>query len=193
MAKIDLNQIAGKVQDEIRLLSSTLKEKGSERFSRTLSIALVVPIVCYFMVYARARKRLNAVAGELAMARATATYLDTYKDLKSRLDYSYAMLPLPKDRANFLSDAVKEALRAEGIVATDFQPPSDVEVPGGVVQNLNIRMRVKFPELMAFLTRMESSKPVIYINNLDISKLSEPIGLNDVSCGLSTIIPLERF
>lgn len=193
MVKIDLNHVAGKIQDEIRTISSTIKDKGRERFSRALLVALAVPCAIYFGVYARARKQLAGVAGQLQVARDTAKHLDTYKDLKNRLDYSYALLPQPKDRANFLSETVKEALRSEGIVATDFQPPSDIDVPGGVIQNLNIKMRVKFPELMALLVRLEANKPLIYVNTLDIAKLNEPIGLNEVSCGLSTVILTERF
>jgi len=193
MAKIDFSLLVDKIQDEIKLISATLKDKGSNRFSRTLITALAVPFGCYVLVYMPAQKRLSLVDGELRVARDAAKHADTYKDLKDRLNIAYAQLPLPKDRANFLSDTVREALRAEGIVATSVQPPNDVEVAGGVVQSLSITMRVRFPELMAFLARMESSKPLIHINSVDVAKKTEQIGVNDVTCGLSTIILLERL
>jgi hypothetical protein len=193
MAEIDFNRLVTKLQDEIKLISSTLKEKGSERFGRTLIAALGAPFACYFLVYAPAQKKLSLIDGELRVARETAKHADTYKDLKERLNLTYSQLPLPKDRANFLSETVKEALRAEGIVSTDFQPPNDTDVPGGVVQSLSITMRVKFPELMAFLARMEASKPLIHVNSLDVTKRTDQIGTNDVICGLSTIILTERF
>ncbi len=193
MAKIDFDHLISKIQYEIKLISATLKDKGSSRFNRTLITALAVPFGCYLLVYAPAQKRLSLVDGELRVARDTVRHAETYKELKDRLNIVYAQLPLPKDRANFLSDAVREALRAEGIVPTSVQPTNDADMPGGVVQSLSITMLVKFPELMAFLARMESSKPLIHINSMSIMKKTEPIGFNDVTCSLSTIILPERF
>jgi type II secretory pathway component PulM len=193
MTTIDLSRAVDKIQDEIKLITATLKDKGANRFGRTLFIALAVPYGAYYLLYTPAQKRLSQVDGELQVARSTAKHADNYKDLKSQLDTTYAQLPLTKDRANFLSDAVKEALRAEGIVPTSFNPPVEAELQGGTVQNLGIMMRVKFPELMAFLSRMETSKPMIHVNAVDIAKRSSPIGVNEVNCGLSTIIMAQRF
>jgi len=193
MAKIDFNRLVSKIQDEIRLVSATLKDKGSNRFGRALLVALGAPAVCYFLVYTPAQRKLDLIDGELKVARDAAKHADTYKDLKDKVNNTYSLLPLPKDRANFLSDAVKEALRAEVIVPTDFQPPNDTDVPGGVVQSLSITMRVKFPELMAFLARMETHKPLIHVNSLELKKNTGQLGYNDVVCGVSTIILPGRF
>jgi hypothetical protein len=192
MANINLSAVVEKIQEEVKLISATMKDRGSNRFGRTFLIALALPAGSYFLVYSQSQKRLSAISGELQVARNTATHADTYKDLKDRLSTTYAQLPLPKDRANLLSDVVKEALRGEGIVPLNFNTPTETEMPGGIVQNLGITMRVKFPELMAFLSRVEGHKPAIHISSIDLTKKDTPIGTNEVSCTLSTIILLER-
>ncbi len=193
MAKINFSDAVQKTQDEIKLIMGTLKDKGTNRFGRTLAIALALPAASYFLVYTQAQKRLDQVDGELEVSRNSAKHADTYKELKDRLNMVYMQLPLPKDRADMLSEAVKEALRAEGIVSTSFNPPADTDMAGGVVQSLGINIRVKFPEMMAFLARLEAHKPAIHVSSLDLSKQSTPIGANNVSCTLSTIILTERY
>jgi hypothetical protein len=193
MTKIDFNRIIYKIQDEIRLVSATLKDKGGNRFGRALLVALAVPCGCYFLVYKPAHGRVLLVNGQLLVARNAAKHAEAYKDLQYRLDLAYSQLPSPSDRTNFLSDAVKEALRADGIVPISFQPPNDIEGPGGVVQSLSITMRVKFPDLMAFLARMETHKPLIHVNSLELKKNTGQLGYNDVVCGVSTIILPGRF
>jgi Tfp pilus assembly protein PilO len=192
MANINLTAVVDKIQDEVKLITATLKDKGSNRFGRTFLIALALPAGAYFLVYGQAQKRMDAIAGELQVARNTAKHADTYKDLKDRLLTTYPQLPLPKDRADLLSDVVKEALRGESIVSLSFRPPTETEMPGGIVQNLSINIRVKFPELMAFLARVESHKPAIHVSNIELAKKDAPMGTNEVNCTLSTIILMER-
>jgi Tfp pilus assembly protein PilO len=193
MANIDINHYVVLVQDEIKLVFSTLKDKGSERFGRALIIGLGLPVAVYMLVYGPADRKLSHLDNDLNAARNTAKYADSYKDLKDRLVYAYLQLPLPKDRKNFLTDSVKAALHSQKIVATEFRPPTDEESNGIVVQNLSITMNVKFSDLMAFLTQIDATKPMIHVSAVEIMKRAEPIGRNDVTVGLSTIILTERY
>ncbi|MBI5240844.1 MAG: hypothetical protein HY926_10260 [Elusimicrobia bacterium] len=192
MVKVNLSAVIQKIQDELKLVMGTLKDKGTSRFGRMLVVAIAMPAVSYFMVYTKAEQRLAEVGGELQVSRNAAKHADTYKELKQRLDETYALLPRPQDRADLLFETVKEALRSEGIVSTSFNPPNETEMTGGVVQNLGINIRVKFPELLAFLARLEANKPAIHISVLDLTKKQAPIGSNEANCTLSTIILTER-
>jgi len=193
MQKPDFNRIVEKIQNEIKLVSSTLKDKGTNRFGRAILVALCVPLAAYQLVYAPSKKKLYNLDGEIKTAQTRAQNVDTYSELKTRLNMAYAQLPLPKDRANWLGDTVKEALRSQGIVASGFAPPTEEETNGVVVQDLNITMDVKFSDLMGFLARVEATKPMLLVTHLEMTKKVEQIGRNEVTCGLRTIILTERF
>jgi len=194
MAKIDISRYVEMIQAEINIVSATFREKGANRFGRALALGLSLPCAAYLLAYAPANRKLSSLDSVLAMARTTAERADTYKELKDRLSAVYTQLPPPKDRGNWLSDTVKEALRSEGIVPTQFKPPQEEESSGVVVQNLSIVMSVKFAEMMSFLARLEATKPLVQVTSLDLSKKEEPqLGRNDVNCSVSTIILTERY
>ncbi len=195
MKKIDLNVYVDWIQDEIKLVAAILAEKGPRRFHRALALLCVLPLAVYLFVYAPAQKKLSTLAADLQTARTAAENAKTYKELKDLLAAPYAQLPLPKDRTDWLSDTVKEALRAEDIVPSRFMPPSEEEANNAVIQTIHITMSVKFSEMISFLARLEALQPAVYITSLEVAKQSSPaqIGRNEVSCSISTIIFMERY
>ena len=193
MERIDFNRVVETIQDEIRSVFGTLKDKGANRFGRALALSLALPFAAYLLIYTPAMRKLAHLDDELSRARLMARQADDYNQVKNRLLVAYSKLPLPKDRANWLSDTVKEALRSENIVASQLPAPSEEDVHGIVTQNLSIGMNLKFSELMALLTRLEASKPLIHISRVELTKNSTPLGNNTVNCVFSTVIFTERY
>ena len=195
MKDIHINVYFQAIQDEIMLVASTVTAKGVNRFYRALVLAMVLPFAAYILLYAPARRKLSTLDADLQTARDTAKNAATYKEFKDRLAAAYVQLPLPNDRTEWLSDTVKEALHAEGIVPIRFMPPSEDESNNAVIQTINLTMVVKFSEMMLFLARLEAIRPAVYVTSLNITKKSSAseIGQNDVSCGISTIILTERY
>lgn len=194
---MDINSYVVMIQDEIQLIASMLRDKGRERFGRTLILGVGLPAAAYFLFYGPAKKKFSDLDNRLQTAQTMAANADTYKSLKDNIERAYARLPLPKDRTNWLADTVKEALRAEEIVPSQFNPPVEKETNGIVEQSLTISMSTKFPELMGFLARLETIKPSVYVTSLEVAKKDpkegEIIARNEVSCTISTIIFTERY
>ena len=192
MEKIDIGLYVELGQAEIKLVAATFRDRGANRFARALLLAVLVPGAVYYLLYSPARRKLANLGHELAVARIAATHSDTYKQLQERLSSAYAKLPLPKDRGAWISDTVKDALRAQEIVVSQFTPPTEEESGGNTIQTLSIKMTVQFAELMAFLARLEANKPVLRVTSLELGKKEQP-GSNDVGCGISTLILEEHY
>jgi hypothetical protein len=182
------------VVSEITLSLATIKEKGANRFARTLIVALAAPLAVHILLCSPAKRKLANLDGELKAAATMASNADTYKELKDRLSLVYSLLPLPAQRSDFLPDAIKEALRSENIIATQFNPPVESETEGILVQNISINIRARFPEMLAFIDRLENSRPLIHVSSLDIQKKGGTLpGENEVTCTIGTVIFTERF
>ncbi|MFA6004135.1 MAG: type 4a pilus biogenesis protein PilO [Elusimicrobiota bacterium] len=193
MIQIDIGLWMGMVQDEIRLVSTTFREKGLKRFGRVLLVGAALIFASRFLVYSPASRKLSNLSQELAIAKTTADHSDRYKDIKNQLEFAYSQMPATQDRATWLSDAVKDALRAEGIVASQFMPPSEEEQNGVLSQSINVTVYAKFSEFMGFLHRLEKLKPLPVVTQIDLTKKSTPMGRNEISCTISTLILTERY
>lgn len=193
MDKRTFESLIAAIQGDIQTAVATLKDKGLRHFSRAALVAMALPLAAHVLVYAPAKRRLSQFDNEFRLARNTAEHADAYKGLKDRLLAVYALLPPAQVRSSYLADSIKEALRAESIVASQFNPPVEEAVDGAVIQSIVITMSARFPEAMAFVSRMERSKPLIYVHSLEITKKADMPGFNDVTCGLSTVFPTERF
>lgn len=190
---IDLKPYVALLQAEADLVSSTLREKGGKRFGKAFAIAGVMVLLAYVGLYAPPRKKSARLQSEIDAARALSEFGTQYKELRDQLATSYDQLPLMKDREMFLSNAVIDSLKAEGLTPETFQPVREQEQAGLVFQASNIAMPVKFGEFYSWLARLEGAKPLMHLQQVSLDKKSDVIGVNTVQAEITTVIPKRRF
>ncbi len=191
--QFDLNRLVNALQEEARLISFTLKDKGTARFTKAVGISAAVVAAAHFFVYTPPLKKLAKLDKKLAEAQATAQYADAYKELRERLKAIYSRLPDEKDRGQWLHSTVVETLRAEGLIADSIQPPSESEQSGLVFQTLSVQLTARFPDLVRWLARIEGTKPMIHVASLSVAKKSGHPDQTDAAVVLSTVIPKVRY
>jgi hypothetical protein len=187
--EIDLNAILEKVQGEISFVNSTLKDKGSNRFSRPLAIGGFLVFGAYWFVYTPPAKKLEGLTRRIDTAKATAQFADAYKDVKARLHGVYPLLPRPNQPS--LTASVVETLRLENIIPDSLMPPAELEVSGLLVQSVTVSMTVNFAELTAWILRVEAHRPAFHLSSLNLRKKNRE--KYEVQVVVSTILPKVRY
>ncbi len=185
--------VLGAVQEEILIVSTTLKEKGAERFGRPLLFGAVAVLVSYMFVYKPSTKRAVELDQRIASAKAIAKYADQFSDLRDSLNGVYRKLPLAKDRQTYLLETTRDTLLADGLMTDSLQPPGEYDVAGLVYQRMPVQMsRLKFDLLVRWLQHIERDKPFVRVTELRVAKAAEP-GETRVTCDVSTVIPMKRL
>ncbi len=139
-ANIDLKPYVAALQGEFDMLVSTMREKGAKRFGKALAISSVLVFASYAGLYAPPRKKSARLQSEIDAARKLSEFGTQYKDLRDQLAASYAQLPTLADKEMFLSNAVIDSLKAEGLTPENFQPVREQEQTGLVFQSCSIAM-----------------------------------------------------
>jgi type II secretory pathway component PulM len=83
-------------------------------------------------------------------------------------------------------------MKAENIMSDSIVPPSEEEANGLVVQRLSVSIQLKFADLISWLNRIESNKPLLRVTSIELAKRDDPLGANTVTVQLSTIIPTKK-
>lgn len=190
---IDLNPYVDLAKAELEMALATIREKGGKRFGKAFGIAGIMVFLAYAGVYAPPKKKSARLQSEIDAARTLSQYGTQYKDLRDRLAASYAQLPQVKDKDMFLSNAVIDSLKAEGLTPETFQPVREQELSGLVFQASNITMPVKFSEFYSWVARLESAKPLMHLQTADLTKKPDMVGVNAVQAEIATVIPKKRF
>lgn len=190
---IDLKPYVAAAQAEIDMLVSTFREKGGKRFGKAFGISAIMVFAAYAGLYAPPRKKIARLQSEIDAARKLSEFGVRYKGLRDQLSANYGQLPLMKDKEMFLSNAVIDSLKAEGLTPETFQPVREQEQAGLLFQASNIAMPVRFSEFYSWIQRLEGAKPLMHLQSVDLTKKTENIGLNTVQAEITTVIPKKRF
>jgi len=175
-------------QSEAHLVANTLREKGTKRFERPLILAVAVVFGAYYLLYLPPQRKTAGLQSRIDEAKSLSQYTGAYKDIRTQLDSIYAQLPKPSEANGFLTQAVIESMRAEGLTSDSIHPPDVSNDSGLIVQKLTISAEVKFTDLISWLARLEASRPFIHVFSLQVDK-SRRVGYCTISVGLSTLIP----
>lgn len=189
--KIDLaavGKIFQAVQAELTMISTVLRDKGFKRFERPLLIGGGLAFASYYLLYLPPTRKMDGLERRLQNARSMAEVADSYKDIRKRLQEVYATLPKTKDKDHFLVEAVVESLKAEGLTSDSIKPPDEVPDSNLIFQRLTISAEVRFPDLVAWLARVEASRPLLHVYSLEITK-SRRLGYCMAQVGIGTIVP----
>jgi type II secretory pathway component PulM len=190
---IDLKPYADAAKAELEMVMATVKEKGSKRFGKAFGIAGIMVFLAYAGVYAPPKKKAARLQSEIDAARKLSEFGARYKDLRDQLAAIYVQLPDTKDREMFLSNAVIDSLKAEGLAPETFAPVREQEAAGLVFQTSNIAMPVRFGEFYSWLVRLETAKPLMHLQNVELSKKTDLLGINTATAEIGTVIPKRRF
>jgi hypothetical protein len=181
------------IQNEITMISATIKEKTLNRFVRPILISVVMVFASHHFVYNAPVSKMKGLQKKIDAAKATSEYADQYKQLKDALTISYAKLPTDKDQDHWLSDTLIANLKAEGLISDSIQPPESQLNSGFNVQRVSIAMTIKFSETYALLRRLERVNPVLHIMGMDLSKIQNRLEMNNVTLNIATMVPTKKL
>lgn len=185
-----IGELIRKVQMEITSMISTFKDKGANRFSRPLLLAVFAIYASNAALYKPATKKLQGLQKRLDAVRETIQYAEQYSGLRDRLKEARARLPDPAGRGSWLTNAVVEAMKEEGVIADSIEPPQESPVNAFYHQKATVTLRARFAQLAAVLYRLETTKPMIHVHSVNIIKGGEEeLGSNKADIGVSTLVP----
>lgn len=193
MNQADLKVYGDLAKAELDLVIQTVRDKGGKRFGKAFGLAGVMVFVAYAGIYAPPKKKLSMLDRDIANAKAMFDSGGQYKELRDGLTASYSRLPALKDRAQWLGNATMDSLRAEGITPESIKPMSETEAKGLVMQSQSVSMSAKFSEFYAWLLRLESARPLMHLQAVELSKKEDRMGFNGVSCEITTVVPTRRL
>jgi len=194
MAKdIDLSVYLAVVKAEAYLLLNTINDKGAKRFGKAFGLAALMIAGAYFGVYLPPQKKISRLQKEIDAARAMSEAGTAYQELRTQLMGSYGTLPHLKDQQQWLSNAMIDSLRADGLTPETFRPVTEIEASGLIFQTSYVQLSLKFSDVYAWLVRLEGATPLMHVSNIDIQKKSDMIGWNSVAASVMTAIPRKRF
>lgn len=189
--QIDLKPYVETVIREATIVTSTLKEKGIQRFGRTFVLALFMVFAAYAGVYNPPQKKSDRLANEIKRAKMMSDYSNQFKDLRDRLGVAYTSLPATDERPQWLPNSVRDSLNAGGLIPEDFRPMREEEVSGLVFQTASVSVNLRFSEFYDWLLRLESAKPMMQLTSVDFIK--KGMGYNYATSDVSTVVPVKRY
>jgi type II secretory pathway component PulM len=192
-ANADLQKYVNAAKAEIDLVTATIRDKGAKRFGKAFGIAGAFVFLAYWFVYKPPQSKISRLAKEIEAASAMSASASQYKELRDQLAGSYGTLPLLKDQAQWLSNAMIDSLRADNLTPESFRPVTENESSGLIFQTSSVQMTLRFNDLYAWLLRLESARPLMHIGVLEVSKKTDLLGYNSVNCSVMTAIPKKRF
>lgn len=193
MNAIDLKPYAEAVLQEFNVVQGTLREKGAKRFGRAFVAAGFLMVGAYFLVYMPPQKKSARLQAEIDRAKTMADLGTQFKDLRDQLNAAYTGMPQINDREQWLSNSVRDSLSVAGLVTEDFKPVREQELNGLIFQVSSVSLTLRFSEFFDWLLRMESAKPLMHLQSLELGKKREHVGFNAVACDIATVIPKKRF
>lgn len=191
LKEFDFGKFVEDVQNEIQMISATIKEKGSNRFFRPIVICVTFIFGAYNFVYLPPVSKIKQLQRRIDAARATAQFSDSYKDLNGQLDAAFGKLPTVKERERWLADTLLETLKAEGLISDSIVPPEEATSHGLAEQRVQVVLTAKFSETYALVRHIEALKPAMHIANIDITK-GDRLEMNQVNVTVGTMIPIAR-
>ena len=189
----DLKPYADAVVQEFNVLSNTFREKGAKRFTRAFVAAGAIVGGAYFLVYMPPQQKSARLQAEIDKAKMMSDYGAQFKDLRDQLNAAYNGMPQINDREQWLANSVRDSLNVAGLVTEDFKPIREQELNGLIFQVSSVSLSLRFNEFFDWLLRLESARPLMHLQALELGKKRESPGVNSASCDISTVIPKKRF
>lgn len=190
---MDLKPYAEAVIREFTVVTGTFRDKGPKRFGRAFGAAAFMVFAAYFLVYMPPQKKSERLQAEIDRAKMMADFGAQFKDLRDQLNAAYNGMPQINDREQWLSNSVRDSLNVAGLVTEDFKPIREQELNGLIFQVSTVALSLRFSEFFDWLLRLESARPLMHLQSLELAKKRDNVGYNSVNCDIATVIPKKRF
>lgn len=190
---IDLSVYTKVIKSEIDLVITTVKDKGAKRFGKAFGIGAAFVFVAYWFIYTPPQSKIAHLGKEIEAARAMSESAVRYRELRDLLMGSYGSLPFLKDQQQWLSNAMIDSLRADGLTPESLRPVVEIETNGLIFQTSAVVMSLRFNDTYAWLLRLESARPLMHVGSLEVTKKEDMIGINIISASVMTAIPRTRY
>lgn len=177
----------------IAALIGAVREKGMGYYERPLIIAGACSVAVYFLIYRVPTVSLNRSRSEISTLSAITQYTGRYRELKDLLESYYTSLPKlkDKDRDLWLTETVRDAMKAEGLFFISLSPATE-QVQGYYAQvSVNVTCRLQYKQLASWVARLERSSHAVRISRLGLNKDNSDIGINSVEITVSAVFPTE--
>ena len=189
----DLKPYADAVILEFTIVTGSLREKGAKRFGRAFGAAAFLVVAAYFGVYMPPQQKSARLQAEIDRAKTMADYGAQFKDLRDQLNAAYTGMPQINDREQWLSNSVRDSLSVASLTTEDFKPIREQELNGLIFQVSSVSLSLRFADFFDWLLRLESARPLMHMQSLELGKRRESPGINSASCDIATVIPKKRF
>ncbi len=190
---LDILAMLGPVKTEAELVIATVRLRGAKRFGKAFGIAGLFVALAYLGIYKPPQDKISRLQKEIDTARAMSESGTAYQELRGQLASSYGILPHMKDQQQWLSNAMIDSLRADGLTPELFRPVVETETSGLIFQTSTVQLTIKFSDLYSWLMRLEGATPLMHISSLDIAKKNDMLGWNVVGASVMTAIPKKRY
>lgn len=192
-APVDFKPYLEAISQEINIVVGTMRDKGGKRFGRAFVIAGFMVFAAYFGVYMPPQKKSSRLQAQIDRARMLSEKGAKYKDLRDQLQAAYSSMPSFNDREQWLTNSVRDSVSAAGLPIEDFKPVREQEESGLIFQVSSVSLTMKFSEFYDWVLRIESAKPMMHLQMVELKKKGDNVGFNGVNCDIATVIPKTRF
>jgi len=183
-------RIAGVVAELLETLR-TIKERGVKHFARPIAMSAVLTLAVYWFVYLPPIRRLELLHENIESISAGTKYAAQYSEMQARLQAVAGSNPGVKDKDSWWLDYVREAMKAENLNFTSFSPVTQEDQPGFTKLSLTIQGKGSYRQIASWMARLERSRYSLQVQSLDLRKLPNEIGINQVQATVVAAIPKE--
>jgi hypothetical protein len=186
---MDINDINRKIRHLQRDFGDTifvLQNKGLKYFQRVWLAALLIIFIPYKFFYQSMDNEIASLEMRIKTARAANKYAKTYNDSMGNLLIVERRLPPASKGTGWLSDISISSLKEENITPDSVSSVHQVQSGKLIKQSISVDFEAKFPEIFAWLYKIEHDRYLIHVDSLQIKK--EGLDENKVHCTLSTLI-----
>ena len=186
---MDINDINRKIRHLQRDFGDTifvLKNKGLKYFQRVWLAAFLIIFIPYKFFYQSMDNEIASLEMRIKTARAANKYAKTYNDSMGNLLIVERRLPPASKGTGWLSDISISSLKEENITPDSVSSVHQVQSGKLIKQSISVDFEAKFPEIFAWLYKIEHDRYLIHVDSLQIKK--EGLDENKVHCTLSTLI-----
>ncbi len=186
---MDIKEIERKIRYLQRDFSDTifvLQNKGLKYFQRVWIAAALIVFVPYKFFYQTMNDEVSSLEMRIRTARAAGKYAKTYNDAMEDLLIVQRRLPPPNSGTQWLSDTIISSLQKEDIAPDSISSVHQFKSKKLIKENITVEFTAKFPEIFAWLYRIERNRYLIHVDLLQIHK--KGLDENKVTCTLSTLI-----
>ncbi|MBI4051779.1 MAG: type 4a pilus biogenesis protein PilO [Elusimicrobia bacterium] len=166
-----------------------IQEKGIQRFLRPMGLAGLLILTVRGLFYSPSAKQLNRLDANLAVSKVSAQYASEYEQLNSRLkDFSLRLIPL-REKESWLFNTVLALAREQGVNLDSIKPQTESALDQFIVLKIGLSVQLSYNALGQWLARIENSKTLMRVGQLDVSKMDNPVGINRVDLQISSLVP----